>query len=101
MGLNRKLDKMVTNILEQLHTAYIAHRWMRIAACIVLLPGAILLLYISGGSPPGAGRFFIRVRPQLPGLRAGRELFMFFPFSCLVRLSVAVRLPEGACALAC
>ena len=101
MGLNRKLDKMVTNILEQLHTAYIAHRWMRIAACIVLLPGAILLLYISGGFPPWAWRFLIQVLPQLPRLWAARELLMLIPLSGLVLLSVTLLLAWAAFAFAC
>src|SRR5712692_5015193 len=101
MGLNRKLDKMVTNILEQLHTAYIAHRWMRIAACIVLLPGAILLLYISGGFPPWAWRFLIQVLPQLPRLWATRGLLMLIPLSGLVLLSVTLLLAWAAFAFAC
>jgi serine/threonine protein phosphatase PrpC len=101
MGLNRKLDKMVTNILEQLHTAYIAHRWMRIAACITLLAGTVLLLYISGGFPPWAWRFLIQVLPQLPRLWAARGLLMLIPLSGLVLLSVTLLLAWAAFAFAC
>ena len=101
MWLNRKLDKMVTNILEQLHTAYIAHRWMRIAACITLLAGTVLLLYISGGFPPWAWRFLIQVLPQLPRLWAARELLMLIPLSGLVLLSVTLLLAWAAFAFAC
>src|SRR6266851_4127111 len=101
MWLNRKLDKMVTNILEQLHTAYIAHRWMRIAACITLLAGTVLLLYISGGFPPWAWRFLIQVLPQLPRLWAARGLLMLIPLSGLVLLSVTLLLAWAAFAFAC
>lgn len=101
MGLNRKLDKMVKKILEQLHTAYIAHRWMRIAACITLLAGTVLLLYISGGFPPWAWRFLIQVLPQLPRLWAARGLLMLIPLSGLVLLSVTLLLAWAAFALAC
>jgi serine/threonine protein phosphatase PrpC len=101
MGLNRKLDKMVKKILEQLHTAYIAHRWMRIAACITLLAGTVLLLYISGGFPPWAWRFLIQVLPQLPRLWAARGLLMLIPLSGLVLLSVTLLLAWAAFAFAC
>jgi serine/threonine protein phosphatase PrpC len=101
MGLNRKLDKMVKKILEQLHTAYIAHRWMRIAACITLLAGTVLLLYISGGFPPWAWRFLIQVLPQLPRLWAARGLLMLIPLSGLVLLSVTLLLAWVAFAFAC
>jgi len=101
MGLYRKLDKMVKKILEQLHTAYIAYRWMRIAACIALLAGAVLLLYISGGFPPWAWRFLIQVLPQLPRLWAARGLLMLIPLSGLVLLSVTLLLSWAAFAFAC
>src|SRR5258708_35732523 len=91
---------MVTNILEQLHTAYIAHRWMRIAACIALLPGAILLLYISGGFPPWAWRFLIQELRQLRRLWAARGLLMLIPLICLVLLSVTLFLASAALAFA-
>src|SRR5229473_7462792 len=96
-----EVEKMVSDIVAQLHTAYIAHRWMRIAACIVLLPGAILLLYISGGFPPWAWRFLIQVLPQLPRLWAARELLMLIPLSGLVLLSVTLLLAWAAFAFAC
>src|SRR6266446_4837794 len=92
---------MVSNIVEQLHTAYIAHRWMRIAACITLLAGTVLLLYISGGFPPWAWRFLIQVLPQLPRLWAARGLLMLIPLSGLVLLSVTLLLAWTAFAFAC
>src|SRR5713101_428545 len=92
---------MLSNIVAQLHAAYIAHRWVRIAACIALLPGAILLLYISGGFPPWAWRFLIQVLPQLPRLWAARGLLMLIPLSGLVLLSVTLLLAWAAFAFAC
>src|SRR5229473_6365034 len=92
---------MVSNIVAQLHTSYIAHRWMRIAACIALLPGTVLLLYISGGFPPWAWRFLIQVLPQLPRRWAARGLLMLIPLSGLVLLSVTLLLAWAAFAFAC
>ncbi|HKF37026.1 MAG TPA: protein phosphatase 2C domain-containing protein, partial [Ktedonobacteraceae bacterium] len=92
---------MLNTILEQLHRAYVAHRWMRMAACIALLAGAVLLLYMSGGFPPWAWRFLIRVLAQLPRLWAVRGLLMIIPLSGLVLLSVALLLSWGAFAFAC
>src|SRR5258706_14420675 len=74
---------------------------MKIAACIALLAGTVLLLYISGGFPPWAWRFLIQVLPQLPRLWAARGLLMLIPLSGLVLLSVTLLLAWAAFAFAC
>jgi serine/threonine protein phosphatase PrpC len=81
---------MINNILERMQTVYATHKWLRIAACIALLLGAILLLSIGGGFPPWAWRFLFQALPRLPNLWAAHGLLTLIPLLGLTLLSATL-----------
>lgn len=89
------------NIVDQLQTAYVTHRWMRFVLCICLLLTGALLYWIPGGFPPWAWRFLFQVIPQVPGLWQVHGLPVIFPFAGLLLLSAALLIAWGAFALIC
>jgi serine/threonine protein phosphatase PrpC len=91
---------MINDLLEQLQTAYIANRWVRIAALVGLLLSGILLLWISGGFPPWAWRFLFQVMLQVPRLWAVHGLLIVFPLVGLILLSASLLFAWGAFVLA-
>jgi serine/threonine protein phosphatase PrpC len=84
------------DILERLQAAYMANRWIRIAARAGLILGAIFLLWISGGFPPWAWRFLFQVIPQVPRLWAVHGLFIVLPLIGLALLSATLLVAWGA-----
>ena len=91
---------MFNDLLERLQTAYMAKRWMRIAAGAGLLLSGILLLWISGGFPPWAWRLLFQVLLQVPRLWAVHGLLIVFPLVGLILLSATLLLAWGGFVLA-
>src|SRR2546430_934104 len=83
-------------ILERLHAAYVANRWIRIAVRAGLILSAILLLWVSGGFPPWAWRFLFQVIPQIPRLWAVHGLSIVLPLFGLALLSATLLVAWGA-----
>ncbi len=90
---------MINNILEHMQTLYATHKWLRIAACIALPLGAILLLSIGGGFPPWAWRFLFQALPRLPSLWAAHGPLTLIPLLGLVLLSATLLFAWGALVL--
>src|SRR5258708_38104259 len=90
---------MINNILEHMQTLYAPHKWLRIAACIALPLGAILLLSIGGGFPPWAWRFLFQALPRLPNLWAAHGPLTLIPLLGLALLSATLLFAWGALAL--
>src|SRR6266571_3837141 len=84
------------NILERLRAAYMANRWIRIAAPVGLILSALLLLWVSGSFPPWAWRFLFQVIPQIPHLLAVHGLFIVLPLFGLALLSATLLVAWGA-----
>jgi serine/threonine protein phosphatase PrpC len=90
---------MMNDILEQLQAAYMANRWIRIAARAGLILSGILLLWVSGGFPPWAWRFLFQVIPHVPRLWAVHGLLMVIPLVGLILLSATLLIAWGALVL--
>src|SRR5260370_40941707 len=90
---------MINNILEHMQTLYATHKWLRIAACIALPLGAILLLSIGGGFPPWAWRFLFQALPRLPNLWAAHGPLTLIPLLGLALLSATLLFAWGALVL--
>ncbi len=90
---------MINNILEHMQTLYATHKWLRIAACIALPLGAILLLSIGGGFPPWAWRFLFQALPRLPSLWAAHGPLTLIPLLGLALLSATLLFAWGALVL--
>src|SRR5260221_8142341 len=90
---------MINNILEHMQTLYATHKWLRIAACIALPLGAILLLSDGGGFPPWAGSFLFQALPRLPNLWAAHGPLTLIPLLGLALLSATLLFAWGALAL--
>jgi serine/threonine protein phosphatase PrpC len=84
------------DILERLQAAYMANRWIRIAARAGLLLSAILLLWVSGGFPPWAWRFLFQVIPQIPRLWAVHGLSIVPPLFGLALLAATLLVAWGS-----
>jgi len=90
---------MMNDILEQLQAAYMANRWIRIAARAGLILSGILLLWVSGGFPPWAWRFLFQVMPHVPRLWAVHGLLMVIPLFGVILLSATLLIAWGALVL--
>lgn len=76
--------------MERLKAAYIRYWWVRVAACIGLLIGGILLYTLSGGFPPWAWRLTASVLPQTSHLWATQGTAVLFPLIGLGLLSLSL-----------
>lgn len=77
-------------MLEQCKTAYIESRRVRTFVSLILFASGLLLYTLTGGFPPWAWRFLLRVLPQLPHLWASQGAAIIVPLLGLVLLSLSL-----------
>ena len=77
-------------MLEQCKTAYIESRRVRTFVSLALFASGLLLYTLTGGFPPWAWRFLLRVLPQLPHLWASQGSAIIVPLLGLVLLSLSL-----------
>ncbi len=77
-------------MVERCKTVYTESRRVRILVCLGLFAWGALLCALTGGFPPWAWRFLIRVLSQLPQLWAAQGAAMVVPLIGLVLLSLSL-----------
>lgn len=77
-------------MIEQLRAAYHNYWWARCGAYASVLVGGVLLYWLSGGFPPWAWRFLLRVLPQIPALWITQGAGVLLPLIGLVLLSLSL-----------
>jgi serine/threonine protein phosphatase PrpC len=77
-------------MIEQCKTAYIESRRVRTLVSLCLVAAGLLLYGLTGGLPPWAWRFLLRVLPQLPHLWASQGSTIIVPLVGLVLLSLSL-----------
>jgi serine/threonine protein phosphatase PrpC len=77
-------------MLEQWKTAYSESRRVRTFVSLCLAAAGLLLYTLTGGFPPWAWRFLLRVLPQLPHLWASQRSAIIVPLMGLVLLSLSL-----------
>jgi hypothetical protein len=91
---------MHTTLIENIRSAYIAHRWVRLATWAALFFVALALFALSGGFPPHAWLLLAQVAPQLSDLLARRGLVVLPAFLGLVLLAFTLLVAWGALIMA-
>lgn len=77
-------------MIEQLKAVYANYRWAKSALLIGPLLCGVLLYTLSGGFPPWAWLFLLRVYPQIPRLWSVQGTAILLPLIGLVLLSIAL-----------
>lgn len=76
------------DVLEQFKVAYDIHPWLRYITWCVLVGGALLLLWVSGGFPPHAWHLLAQALPQVPRLFASRGFTVLLSLGAVGLLSL-------------
>src|SRR3982751_5229585 len=77
-------------IYQQLQTAYVTHRWVRLITILMLLVYVTILYWLPGGFPPPAWRLLLEVIPTLPDLWAMQGIALAVPLIGLVLFSLSL-----------
>jgi serine/threonine protein phosphatase PrpC len=77
-------------IYQQLQTAYVTHRWVRLITILILLVYVTILYWLPGGFPPPAWRLLLQVIPTLPDLWAMQGIALAVPLIGLVLFSLSL-----------